>query len=284
MRIPTLATSVGMFNLLGLDEVVARIPVEAASVQTWLKSAVATLSPHVSGLVLEPTYGLNVIPAKAKKVGVALRLESVAAEQDPLSLPPMMSDWGVEEISQNYSVAKVTLYYHPEEEKALDKKKWVAEIADYCHHQSIDMMLCLHLFQPPTVSVAPTSDHLIEAIQELRGHVDLLAIDPPTDSLAAATVTAELDVPWVVMLGEGEYNVAKEALRSCLESGAKGWLAGAGLWTGLPSFITKDHQIDWKVAEGQLAQQIRDRVIELARITNEVANQASERRSDDETA
>jgi tagatose-1,6-bisphosphate aldolase len=184
----------------------------------------------------------------------------------------------VESIANNYGVAKLELYYHPAEENAAYKKQMVAELYDYCKYEGIDFVLELLVYHQATEE--PSEEVLTEtqliAVQEFRDSCDLLAVEYLSNSLAAVTITAELDIPWIMTGREVEYETIKNDLRASLESGASGFLLGDIFWPKVDA-TTRDAQ-DFQVSHllSQIENQSRDRIIELSRIVEEHAKKSNE--------
>jgi tagatose-1,6-bisphosphate aldolase len=108
-------------------------------------------------------------------------------------------------------------------------------------------------------------------VQELRGFADLLALDYPGSALAAASITAELDKPWIVSSRDQNYGQFKEELRDSLASGARGFLIGRSLWNEMGKLRREDQSPDFDHIPEYIQTTVRDRVIELTRIIDETA-------------
>ncbi len=231
----------------------------------FLRDAAAELFAHVSGVVLDAGYTYNALDQKTHG-GVLFSLEQKMEAVDPLSLPRLTEGWGVEYVRNNYGVAKLALYYHPTEELAFKKQQFVAEIADFCRYQGIDFVLQLFVFHPLSEPPEPTvlRETQLRSVHDFARSCDLLAIEYLGDPLSAATITADLDIPWILTSHSLNYEATKTDLRAALESGAQGFMLGEVFWPVLP----KDQA---GVAQAKAAVQTtsRDRLMELARITNE---------------
>jgi tagatose-1,6-bisphosphate aldolase len=94
-----------------------------------------------------------------------------------------------------------------------------------------------------------------------------MALEYPLDALGAVTVTAELDVPWILSARNTQYDDFKESLRTALESGAKGFVA-------TEQFLPPQHSGNFDQDEClKFIQTIgKDRVIEVTRIVEESAS------------
>jgi tagatose-1,6-bisphosphate aldolase len=281
MHLPALQTNSGHFCLLELDRVsqlasalglTLNEPSNVPLFQQGLGAVLSNLAPQASGLVLEPEYGLPLISSQAKTGGLALALDTASSDEvDPLQLPQLLPNWGVVAIKNNFAMAKVTLYYHPTEDKALQEKQLIAELYDHCRHEGIELMLKLMLYtQADEEFSAPKfQETQLQAVSEFRASCHLLALQYPQDTLACATLTTELDIPWVVV-GDGQnYDTFKEVVRDSMEGGAQGFLAGEPFWSEIKDLRQPDLAPDLAAVEQFLKTTARDRVIELARIVGE---------------
>ncbi len=282
MNLPQLQTRHGRYHWLQLDnphQLAAGLgldfqqDVNQALLKKITQQMIELSDQEVSALVLDHEIGLETVTNKGDGVGVLLKLETTAEETNPLDLPRLDDTWGIPEIVNNYGVVKLELYYHPEEVQALQKKQFVAEIADYCRYQQVGLYLQLRLFSPTGEKIVPETFQELQlaAVQELQKSCDILGLDSPQGALAAATLTAELDVPWVVTLHDTPYDLAKEQLREAMESGAQGCVAGDSLWQELYSLRRKDKGVDEERVHQFLTTVLRDRLIEIGRIIGENA-------------
>ncbi len=268
MKVSTLQSAQGGWSILALDDVVSiagRLgcdPITQKEALSLLyRQIISVWSQVVSGLLLDPDFGLPHVEHKAKKVGVALRLESTQ-ENDPLALPVIPPDWNAEVIASNYGVVKLGLSYHPSEPAAMQKKQFVAEMLDYCEYLKTELVLDLQLITSDQ-SPQKISEDTITMVQEMRSSAHLMILDAPVDALTAATLTSELDIPWLVRLNQSDYPSAKDTLRQALEAGARGVSIGAAVWSGLPAQPSPDQITAFLQGEG------RDRLIEIKRIIDE---------------
>jgi tagatose-1,6-bisphosphate aldolase len=285
----SLQTTKKMFQLLELDiapYLADRLGLDLTIdsnrqvIEQLLQSIAKKMTAPTSGVILDPIWSLPAVLAhKPSGPGLVIRLDRPTGTVDPLALPTLIAEWGVEAVRQNYGVAALSLWYNPQETLALEKKQMVAELADYCRHEKIAFMLKLQVLPLPAAQagenqVAPPEQRdlatlQLTALQELRTSVDLLALQHPGDSLSCATITAELDCPWIMIANEPEYARNKELIRDAMENGAQGALLSAPLWNDLTALRLPDHSPDWSHIETWVATEGRDRVMELQRIINE---------------
>ncbi len=282
MKLPSIQTDQQNYSLfqfdqaphlaetLGLD---LSLEDNVALIKNILQEMNYELNSEISGMVIDPIYSFDLISDKSKTTGTISRLATLNAEVDPLVVPTLLPDWSIEDVSNNFSLAKLRLYYHPQSETALDKKKLVSELYDYCQYQRINLMLELVIYTPAETEFDETEfqQDQLQAIQEFRGVANILALQYPLGPLAAATITAELDIPWILASQGQKYQNLKQVLRVCLENGAKGVLADQSLWQELGELRKKDKSPDLDAINEFIETDLRDRMIELTRIIDETS-------------
>lgn len=294
MLLPALQTSQKRFTLLeldlapqvadgfGLDLKSESAQQQVLTILGWLQQMA---QPLTSGLVYDPVYSYPLLnqgkallsnqqgsqePAQHDAAPL-IRLEKIASETDPLALPTLIHNWGIEQNRQNYAAAKIELLYHPREAAALSKKQLIAELHDYAQHEGIAFLLKLMIYTPAgeQFEASTFQQAQLEAVSEFRASCDLMALQYPHDPLAAATITAELDIPWVHVAQKVTYDQYKELLRTVLDNGATGFLLGQELWQEIYQMRAADHAPDMQAIEQFIQTTARDRVIELGRIVGE---------------
>jgi tagatose 1,6-diphosphate aldolase len=296
VKIASLRHSKSGFSLLALDQVALLAEIlgldlsvksNKAIFERLIKALGKAASNTVSGMILEPQHTFPFLSSAVGKTPIALRLDKTGLERDLLALPQFSETWGVEQIANNYAVVSLFLNYHPDEDQALHKKQLLAEVYEYCCYQGAELLLQLNVSALPNTESDTTgstaikgdreellnreTESLIEAVQELRAWCHALAVPAPKNALTAVTLTAELDHPWLAVLPDAPYSETKETVRQALENGAQGWLAGSALWYDVAQLQKPGLIYDWDEVERFLLTQVRDRVIELTRITNEVS-------------
>jgi tagatose-1,6-bisphosphate aldolase len=254
------------------------------------------LSPSVSGVLVSPEYSFGSILKKDNKAGLLLGLERRALSLDPMSAVSLIPNWGVEHVRNNYALAKLELYYNLFEPEFMTKKQLVAEVYEYCQMLGIDFLLELKIFpyQQQDVNVLSLHETQMLAIEDFRGICNLIALEFPGDLLSAVTLTAGLDIPWIMVNGTwagsaadtDSYEAYKENLRLALESGARGFLAGNLIWRDILSEILHPVCVEgaagfelnpqWLEEFSRLMKtKVRDRMVELCRITNEAGHKTT---------
>lgn len=285
MKLSALKSNSELFSILELDQAPylaqqlgldLKVKGGLEQLQLVLQALITHLAPLPSAVIAEPVYSFPLLMDDLEQ-GLILRLEKVFSEPQPQTqavTPRLANNWGVNEVANNYAVAKLGLWYHPAEENALAKKKLVAEIYHYCQQLGIDLLLKLKISRQPDESRDKIvfQEAQLQAIQELRAVANLLVLQYPGDAVATATITAELDQPWLIYLDEArakDYQAAKQELRIALENGAQGFVAGQILWSELGQLRQEDQTPDLSAIQKLIETQGRDRLLELVRISNE---------------
>lgn len=259
------AQSEEMFRLLGLHD----SELSNQQLVAWLQSEMVTsLANEASGIIVDPRYDFDAAVRRPSQTGLIFRLTETG-EQQPL--PKILPNWGISQIKNNFGIVFLHLPYHPREEAALTKKKFVSEIYDFCQLEKVDLILDLEIVGGHGGKIHPDDlpEVQLTAVQELRRFCHLISLEYPGSPLQAATVTAELDVPWVLASADGTYAAFKEELREVVENGAKGFLVGKSLWQEIGNLKQGDMSPDKKAIASFLQTEARDRLIELSRIATE---------------
>ncbi|HOZ02885.1 MAG TPA: hypothetical protein PKX78_00135 [Candidatus Woesebacteria bacterium] len=284
MHLTALQSESGGYNLLDLSQIyqladkfgLALTQEEHIQHLAWIIEYVAaTVSSEASGLLLGPELGFQAVQKKAADTGLVLAIEKQSELLSPNEMPKLYPHWGIEQVRNNYGVAYFRFFYHPDEPLAQQKKQLAAELYDYSQYEGIEMIIELALSDAQ--SQLKTDDSFAEtqlfAAKEFQPLTDLLALEYPKSSLACATLTAQLDIPWILVDGKQDYPQFKEYLRIALESGASGCLTHLISWLNLPKLKLygdpNKTTAAWATLEKYIQTELRDRLIEITRIVNE---------------
>jgi tagatose-1,6-bisphosphate aldolase len=283
MNLPSLQTIDGRYclvsqeasehqaQLLGLDLGESSNQVTLNEV---MGEALRVAAPIASGLVVDARFGFDGLAEDERpaKLGLGLRVFQHQDASNWMMPPQLLPNWGLEEVANNYAAAYLKMYYHPSLEKALEKKQIIGELYDYCQYLKIGMILDIRLIghHGGLLDHQDREETAVVAVQELQKWADLVVLEYPGSALAAATVTAELDSPWIVSPApSSEYDVFKENLRAALEAGAAGALLDSNLWPEISQLRLEDTTPDRLAISTYWQTTYRDRLLELARIIDE---------------
>ena len=143
----------------------------------------------------------------------------------------------------------------------------MAEIRDYSQSLKIDFLLKLN-------AIFDNQEVLLSTIQEVRSFADILVLDSINDPLLAATISSELDIPWLVSADYHQqltYAQFKDNFRIAMENGARGFYLGNFLWQELSKFRQANQEFSWPDLQNFVRTQLRDQIIESNRIAEELA-------------
>jgi tagatose-1,6-bisphosphate aldolase len=257
MTLDSIRTSTGKFTIAPFDhrgslakllEVDGENPAGQRVLRDVKSLMMRAFSPLCSGVLVDPIYGFESIEEKAPGCGLILPLEESGYTDKHDQLPKLIPDWGVHAIRENYAVAKLLLFFHPSEALAEQKKKLVMELYSSCQYENIAFMLEPILYFPEQ-HAAPSNDDAtftlqLAMIQEFRGCCDLLKLEYPGSPLACATITAELDIPWILLSRGMAFDSYVETLKVAMENGCAGFAAGRAVWQEIGQFQLKKGQPD----------------------------------------
>lgn len=283
MHLSALQTSEKAFGLLNLSLAVELtdalgVDLEAPFALEAVEKIQAEISQRISGefsgLILGPEIGFSALDQKNDHTGVLFSLTTQIITQQVADLPKFVGNWSVQHVRNNYGLVYLKLYYNPHAPNATQKWQMVSEIYDMTRYEGCDLVLELSLYpeesQPVTKEIFAETQLL--SVQQMQSVADLLVIEYPHSALAAATLTAQLDIPWLVVDRTEDYGYFKEVARTCLESGAKGVCVGPSLWSNIPA-LSFDHgqpeKKSWQAIRTYIHTELRDRSLELMRIVKE---------------
>lgn len=280
MNLHTIQTPANLFTIAPFDHrgslaKMFDLEIQAPAVQhavTELKVLfMEAFSPVCSGVLVDPEYGFPAIARKAASCGLILTLENSDYSGDRSAVPTLVPNWGVHQVKSNYAVAKLLIYYHPSEANALEKKKLVIELYHSCQYEDISLLVEPVIYNPngkEELSKADFQAAQLQTSQEFQKYCDVLKIQYPGDALACATMTAELDIPWILLSRGMKYDQFAEALRVCMENGAKGFAAGRSVWQEIGQYRLADGMPDFEKIRHFLQTTAMDRMNQLIQITN----------------
>lgn len=152
------------------------------------------LSPHASGILLDPTYGLPATKVRAKNCGLLLAYEETGYEQStPGRIPRLIADYTVGRlVSDGTDAVKLLTYYHPGEKPGINavKQAFVERVGVECAHHDVPFFLEFVGYDPAggdgkDAAYARTKPEVVlKSIQEFtrdRYRVDVLKVEIPVD-------------------------------------------------------------------------------------------------------
>ena len=167
--------------------------VTAEMITEFKTAVVRVLSPHASGVLLDPEYGLQAADARQKGVGLLLAYEQSGYENNaPGRMPILLPDWTVRLLVEaGADCIKILLYYTPFEDNAINdrKKAWVERIGAECAHHDVPFFLEFVGYDPhgegKGIDYARRKPEIVrQSIAEFSQdfyNVDVLKVEVPVD-------------------------------------------------------------------------------------------------------
>jgi len=237
------------------------------------ETVIETLSPHASGVLLDPEYGLQAAKRRHEGVGLLLAHEKSGYDNaQPGRIPVMLSDWPPARLKETGADAvKLLVYYSPLESDSVNdqKKAMVAQVGSDCSRHDIPFFLEFvgydHTGEASALEYARSKPNIVtESIREFSRdeyQVDVLKVEIPVDlrltegtesyqspepaySLSEAkdhylAAAAAARCPFIYLsagVGDAQF---RESLRIAVETGVKfsGVLCGRATWQeGIPIY------------------------------------------------
>ncbi len=156
-------------------------------------AVIRVLSPHASGVLLDPEYGLQASRARKRGVGLLLAYEKSGYDNtQPGRLPDLLPDWTVRRLlDAGADCIKILLYYTPFEEASVNeqKKAWVERIGAECAFHDVPFFLEFVGYDPggndKSVDYARRKPEIVaQSMAEFSKefyHVDVLKVEIPVD-------------------------------------------------------------------------------------------------------
>lgn len=207
---------------------------------------IRALAPAASAILSDPIYGLDGCfepPYRGLLVPLELTNYDVHPSRRDTAFIP---DWSVAKAKRlGASGIKLLLYFHPDDSKAEEKKRVVAEIVDECSRLDIPFFL-----EPIAYSPDPqrglTNPELLEVVIESARlfssmGVDVLKLEFPVNvseesdeqvwlAAAEAVNRACSGVPWALLSAGVPYEVFRKQAEIACRAGASGIIAGRAVW------------------------------------------------------
>lgn len=158
------------------------------------KTAVSkVLSPHASGILLDPVYGLEASRARAQETGLLLAYEESGYDNtEGGRIPILLPDWTVRQlVSEGADCIKLLIYYSPFAEQWVNdfKKSFVERIGVECAHHDVPFFLEFVGYDveggSDPLSYARKKPEIVAAsmreFSKDHYHVDVLKVEIPVD-------------------------------------------------------------------------------------------------------
>ena len=245
---------------------------ERHQLEVGIQHLVSSYSPLVTGVHSSSEIGYSASLSRSDKCGQIFSLEKALTEIDPLSIPILATNWNVEYVRNNESVASLTIWAHSSEVELINKLELVSELYDSCKYEGIDFLLQLNVIDGGQLADEDFQKEQLQLITIFQDQADALVLEYPRSALGCLDVTGQLKKPWLLReSSKSEYAAFKEDLRTALTGGAVGCVVSQLL---VPTFAKGEFSLDNLDAFSQ--KEGRDRMLELGRICHESAQPPAE--------
>lgn len=233
---------------------------------------------HVSGVLLDPVYGIAQLIERnlPASVGLIAELEKADYNMQPLPLAvDIRPDWSVAKIKRMAANGvKLFYYYDPDNaELCQQQDATITQVVAECKQYDIP------LFAEPIVSNATvdtrTQKVINSAIKADQLGAEILKLEFPIDvhqqpdklvwQSACEELTQSVSSPWVLLSAGVSFELFCEQVEVACRAGASGFMVGRAVWGDaclIPN--TVDRKV-WLHTTG------RDRIRQLSDIANEYA-------------
>lgn len=193
------------------------------------KQILRALQDVASGFLLDPEYGLPAYKElKINQPPFLLRIEK--------SSSPKKTKLGykIEDLkSMGASGVKLLIYLNPEDKTRLEKLILAREVSSECDQYNLPLFLEIITYQN---SIRKTSKanlviNSVKVILENAIKPAVFKLEYPGNATSCLQLTRILGpIPWVILTGGIQFKEFKSNLKIAVRNGAKGFLAGRGLW------------------------------------------------------
>ncbi|MGH9339311.1 MAG: tagatose 1,6-diphosphate aldolase [Acidobacteriota bacterium] len=130
---------------LAQEKGVAESEITDRMMSEFKTAVIKVLSPYASGVLLDPEWGLEAARQRSSGVGLLLAYEQSGYDNtQPGRMAVLLPDWTVRRsIEAGADCIKLLLYYHPDEDKAVNdqKKAFVERVGVECAYYDIPFFL-----------------------------------------------------------------------------------------------------------------------------------------------
>jgi len=245
----------------------------------------ASLSPHVSAMLLDPEFSAAQCIARGKisgHTGILISVEATGYEISPQGrITHILDTWSVEKIKRmGASAVKILLYYRPDMPKVAAKQlDTIRDIAMDCVKYDIPFLVEPVSYTLKAGVAEPAGLHskiVIETARQLtKLPIDVLKAEFPGDVAhepdekklvgLCRDLNTATQVPWVVLSAGVDFDTFARQVEIACKSGASGFLGGRAIWQEAMTMTDKKERTDFLYKTGV------ERIKKLADIVNAYA-------------
>lgn len=185
------------------------------------------LSPHSSGFLLDPIYGLEAI--KNVKCGLLLCREKTGYIGNPDDRRTiLMEEWNVKKLKELGAHAiKLLVYYNPEKSSAKYQENIVKKVSDECYKEGIPFVCEFALYDVEK----NRNKYIVNSAKRIsKLGIDVLKTEAPNNLKYCKKLSEKIKIPWIVLSGGRKYDEFKELIKIAAMGGASGFAGGRAIW------------------------------------------------------
>ncbi|KKU21157.1 MAG: tagatose 1,6-diphosphate aldolase-like protein, tagatose 1,6-diphosphate aldolase [Microgenomates group bacterium GW2011_GWC1_46_16] len=209
-------------------------------IREWKKQMVELYRDKVSGLLIDPSYGRELVDPRAQ-CGWVLSMEKTGYRgKQEARETEILPGWSVTDAKKlGASGVKLLLYYDPENKELAKKQKDIAkQVGEECEREGM-----IFLLEPLTYKKSQDPYVVERIVDELIDlPVDIFKLEYPGNQDKCVRISQKLEVPWVLLSAGVNYEQYQEQLIIACESGAAGMAVGRAVWQEFGRYEGKDRE------------------------------------------
>jgi tagatose-1,6-bisphosphate aldolase len=203
------------------------------------KAIIESLSEKISGLLIDPEFGLPAYKSlNCQKPYLLSAEKSGYQRKDEERITEL--EYEIADLKKmGASGIKLLLYFNPWVKSAIEQLKTAAFVYHQCRQENLPLFLEIVTYY--TEETALNKNNLVvESLNKVLSFgvtADVFKLEYPLDRQGCLTVSKILGkIPWI-MLSRGEnFQIFKIQLEEAMANGASGFLAGRSLWQEIGQF------------------------------------------------
>jgi len=212
------------------------------------KAIIESLSEKISGLLIDPEFGLPAYKSlNCQKPYLLSAEKSGYQRKDEERITEL--EYEIADLKKmGASGIKLLLYFNPWVKSAIEQLKTAAFVYHQCRQENLPLFLEIVTYY--TEETALNKNNLVvESLNKVLSFgviADVFKLEYPLDRQGCLTVSKILGkIPWI-MLSRGEnFQIFKIQLEEAMANGASGFLAGRSLWQEIGQFSDDEKRKDY---------------------------------------
>lgn len=236
--------------------------------------AAESLSPELSGILLDPVWGAAQAIAQGifRRTGLLIELEKADYNMQPLPLDAVLRPgWSVAKTKRvGADGVKLFFYYHSDDiARAASQEALVGQVVREAAAHDLpffaEPIIYPQASGPAAGTPAYVEDFTRVVIESARRTaalgVDVLKLEFPIDVRdqpdetawldACTRLTAAVDIPWVLLSAGVDFETFCRQVKVACEAGASGFIAGRSVWGDACRIADRRQRRKWLEREGR---------------------------------